>query len=359
MKDCKYLNKSEVELDPLDFLTSIKYELFSNGSKGYVKVNIYFGITRLKFFPKYIEEHYDILHIWIPKNSSKHVQPLSGNPDYFDSMPIISSKITKIKIGNTTEAMETFDFFVSENSYNLRNVLYFPKNIGGTCILSNITYNTIQFRKNIRTSCNIFHKINITSDVTINATNICSNIQNHIFDFISYNYESENNSKTFVSMVGNPSKSFKNWVEIVLDKTAHIIIGSIESNDTLVCNNLVTSFLYQFVYANVDQWELKIKTIKLLGAEIKHEITDSVRLKIINNTVSQRMYVKSMFYDVTEPQNIEYAKGPQFHIYLPNDFFYPFTYNSSGAILKNILFSELLIVIIFIRKQLCEIFLRK
>lgn len=353
LQNCNYLNKSEFELNSSDVLTSVKYELFSNGSNGYVKANIYFGIRRLEFIPKYIEEHYDIIQIWIPKNSTKHVQPLSGNPDYFHGMPIISSKITQIKIVNTTEVMETFDFFVSETSYALKNVLYFPKNIGGICILSNITYNTIKFNENIRASCKVLHKINIVSDVTINATNTCIDIQNQIFEIISH--KSENNSIAYVSILGNPSNGFKDWIEIVIDKTAHVIAGSLEHNDTLVCNNLVTSFLYNFVYANVDRPDLKIKTVKLLGAKIKQEIIDSVHMKIAGGFVSLPIYVKSMFYDVTVPQNVEYAKGPQFHIYLPNDFFYPFTHNSSSAIWKDIFLYELIVLIIFLRKHFCEI----
>ncbi|XP_077292747.1 tectonic [Arctopsyche grandis] len=338
---CTLLNDSNTHsnetADTKYVLTSLKFQLFSNGSQGFTKINLYFGWSDIFHTDlKYIEEQYEITHIWIPKNASHHSRFLSGSSGYFNSMPIITSKLVKIKVNNSTDLMvESYDYFTSENAYPLRNILYFPKNIGGKCIVSNITYNAILFNENVEATCKYDHILKTKSEDVINATNVCLDIQKNLFSFVSHDYEYENISKLYISIKGNPSQDSRDWIEIIPNKISNAITGALEdTNNTFICKNLIRDFSYEFIYARLDSDD-NSKTVKLLGVGLRHSTDDNIMFDIRNETISVHLSIKTMFYDVTELQNVEYAKGPHFHIHLPNDFFYPFTYNSGVLFAKN------------------------
>lgn len=245
------------------------------------------------------------------ENMTGGLLQLSGNPGYLKNYPIIASFISE----NHT------DYF--KNASNVHNIRY-PLNVNGACFISNIKYNTVKFRINSKNKCNFYMK---TSAKT-NATGVCEDIQKRIFALLG------SEEFPFIAPIGNPFYvNDKEWLELKYNVVRNASLYGEYNNDksALTCYNLATILSYMFTYADVSSDSVPVYKIMDAKAYLTslHQISFSVE------DPSAVLTIEITFYDVTKPPIFQYAGAPQLHIRLPDDFFYPFKYNSSNKMNLN------------------------
>lgn len=252
--------------------------------------------------------------------SSRSAHTISGSIGYALHRPVLHTKLVRpIDNGqlhndaSSTPTNKILEFFDSNrNCSGNEHSMKIPKiESNGDCLLTNTTYNTVNFGENIRLACNAVLTSPTTNetasniDSTTNYTNLCRAFQREIFQYLFYDIQLENVNATiydklndFISEYGNPRNRTVDWIEMRIANPIDLeqIIAENERNGAFLCRNMILNVRYEFFHGTAIVNDVEHQSL-IKSAQIEFGTRLDLDFKVDDRQLKVPIYVDVMFYD--------------------------------------------------------------
>ncbi|XP_031616403.1 tectonic [Contarinia nasturtii] len=267
--------------------------------------------------------------------ATRDVHQVSGNIGYLPHKPIIVSKFIQPNdnVGdNMTQVGGSFlAYFHNETRCTNNDHFLKVPTIGanGDCMISNSTFQTVNFYENTRVKCNVilglteFNETNSNEqplNFEQNNTYICRKFQRNIFDHLIHNLELKNANSTVynqfisrISEMGNPRNDTLHWLEFKIIQPPNlddiVATGVEETASEFICSNMVLGVRYEFFYGTMAVGKISNQAL-IKVAQIQFGNRINLKIKLDEDVLKVPIYIDVMFYDLSR----SIANGaPQLH----------------------------------------------
>lgn len=250
---------------------------------------------------------------------------VSGNIGYLLHKPIIVTKylhMNETSVNNDGKQISgILAYFHNEtNCTNDEHYLKLPAiQSNGDCILTNHTFQTINFGENTLIKCkislmgNTFNETNenylknVSHIESKNNTYLCHIFQLTIFDYLINQFElnplnstNYSNFNVLISEMGNPQNDSIHWNTF---KTIYppnidniIAIDGVDSKTDITCSNMILGVKYEFFYGTMLFGSISNQAI-IKMSRIRFGPRVNIKFKIDDDFLKVPIYVDVMFYD--------------------------------------------------------------
>nr|CAI5838000.1 unnamed protein product [Callosobruchus analis] len=301
----------------------IEYKFHHNGSEGYKRIEVFAELANVLYESDdknfEFEQEFAISFWWL--NQTRNFSAIqSGSPGYLIGKPVKIGKM--VNAGNSTHVK----LEIERNPDDYRsNFLTLPENLGGICILDNVTFYSLEFGYNILRKCKMEDHV-INSKKYINGTEICKDIQRKILDIWSADAEN-----ITVGMFGNSNASrLEDWWKVLYETPPFVLLNNTKgkfdakSSETK-CFGLATKITISIFHSRIDVGTLRDQE-KILGVTFAFGGFTNRTFAYQKNLTEFELDLKHevTFYDVSTEKKRKFVDPPGIDIKLPYDFFYPF-----------------------------------
>lgn len=244
---------------------------------------------------------------------TKDAHQVSGNIGYLQHKPIIITKYTpdNVTVNGDQMAGILAYFHNDTNCTNDEHYLKLPAiQANGDCILTNYTFQTINFGENTLIKCKALLIPNMFNDSqdhieTPNNTYLCRAFQLTIFDYLLHRFELEplnatafNKFNVFVSELGNPRNDSSHWINFRTVQAPNIddVVAIDTGTGEFTCSNMILGVRYEFFYGRMLFGSVPNQAL-IRMAQIHFGSRLNLKFKIDDDALRVPLNIDVMFYD--------------------------------------------------------------
>ncbi|XP_045175670.2 tectonic-3-like isoform X2 [Mercenaria mercenaria] len=333
LDDCTFANVPDATFNAgtcSNVVQEVRYFITTDGTNGIAEMGVQFVFRNITAADNTYAQRFSVSYNSLTDSNETFAR--SGNPGYLIGKPLLYGTLNVTTSPTNVETQEII--IATEPSLGLTVV---RSSATGFCAPTN-SRTPVKFGENMRTGCLITLNLNTIDTAT------CRNIQRTIVETLEGpNVPSLNQDETawvennrYVATFGNTGRlKVGDWVKVIASDRP--LPTDAEFVGTNTCR-LRMGLHIQVLYANVGA--LANPQAKIIGVALLYDSEQSVKFRCegsfcqpATQTLTQSFEVSQTvsFVDVSQPATKFAGEAPIFIARIPNDFFYPFLYYTSGS----------------------------